>query len=374
MLAGKNILCRAVGGLIDFNDIDQFPATIFAKTGYEFCIKLDMIEVAGIAFTKPLTLDEVTPNMDVFVVQVDGVIHHHKYGGIHSWLSVQINGGFAQRDFDNAKLQYEALCKVVGGVHMQANVKLIDQVPAVKTPRKTKVKEIAPVTTENIQITASNDVVEKTSQSSIQITAVDKTVIQEDNLVTFDDAKNQLKCEKSLRDRIAAALTISDLEALLPELQQLHGESGHMIMSQYENHKESLNISELRRLTLEVEAGLSAPVDEEEIKRLEILDDLLARAAIAKTPVEANALVTYTRSWTEEQRKPLLVAINKRLIELAPADVEAPPTLMDRIKSAVDLTTLDVLEVDVGARSPEMQPKFMAEIVKRRRVLEGEVA
>ena len=141
MVAGKNILCRAVGELIDFNDIDQFPATIFAKTGYEFCIKLDMIEVAGIAFTKPLTLDEVTPNMDVFVVQVDGVIHHHKYGGIHSWLSVQINGGFAQRDFDNAKLQYEALCKVVGGVHMQANVKLIDQVPAVKTPRKTKVSE-----------------------------------------------------------------------------------------------------------------------------------------------------------------------------------------------------------------------------------------
>ena len=47
---------------------------------------------------------------------------------------------------------------------------------------------------------------------------------------------------------------------------------------------------------------------------------------------------------------------------------------MDRIQKAPDLTTLDILEVDVGARSPDMQPKFMAEIVKRRRVLEGEVA
>ncbi len=41
MMAGKNILCRAVGDLIDFDDLDQFPATVFAKTDYEFCIKIE---------------------------------------------------------------------------------------------------------------------------------------------------------------------------------------------------------------------------------------------------------------------------------------------------------------------------------------------
>ncbi|WP_139851437.1 hypothetical protein [Acinetobacter pullicarnis] len=372
MLAGKNILCRAVGELMDFDDIEQFPATIFAKTGYEFCIKIETMALAGITFTKPLTLEEIQDEQDVYVIQPHDSIYHYKYRRTAA-LDTAIERGFAQRDVENAKLQFKALCialgRNAGTESLVVPVGTNHEKP--KATRKTKAPVVA---NKNVQIAASNDAVEKTSQSSIQITAVDKTVIQEDNLVTFDDAKNQLSHEKSLRDRITAALTIGDLEALLPELQQLHGESGHLIMSQYENHKESLSISELRRLTLEVEADLSAPVDEEEIKRLEILDDLLARAAIAKTPVEANALVTYTRSWTEEQRKPLLVAINKRLIELAPADVEAPPTLMDRIKSAVDLTTLDVLEVDVGARSPEMQPKFMAEIVKRRRVLEGEVA
>ena len=40
MISGKNVLCRAVGELIDFADLDQFPATIFKKTGYEFCIKI----------------------------------------------------------------------------------------------------------------------------------------------------------------------------------------------------------------------------------------------------------------------------------------------------------------------------------------------
>lgn len=330
MVAGKNILCRAVGELTDFNDLDQFPATIFAKTGYEFCIKLDRIEVAGITFTKPLTLEEIQDGQDLFVINTYGS-SIYVVSFTCAALVDSINSGFVQRDAENAKLHLQAISKLMGReLPLDISVvRLGDEKP--KAARKAKAKAPIP-TIENVQITASNDVAEKTSQSSIQITAVDKTVIQEDNLVTFDDAKNQLSHEKSLRDRITAALTIGDLEVLLPELQQLHGESGHMIMSQYENHKESLSISELRRLTLEVEADLSAPVDEEEIKRLEILDDLLARAAVAQTPVEANALVTYTRSWSEEQRKPLLTAINKRLIELAPADVEAPPTLMNRIR------------------------------------------
>lgn len=421
MCAGKNILCRAVGELMDFDDIDQFPATIFAKTGYEFCIKLDRIEVAGITFTKPLTLEEIQDEQDVYVIQPHDSIYHYKYRRTAA-LDTAIERGFAQRDVENAKLQFKALCialgRNAGTESLVVPVGTNHEKP--KATRKTKAPVVA---NKNVQISASNDVVEKTSQSSIQITAVDKTVIQEDNLVTFDDAKNQLSHEKSLRDRITAALTIGDLEALLPELQQLHGESGHLIMSQYENHKESLSISELRRLTLEAEAVLSAPVEvetknkealddltkkintamtlldlekalpalhayidgvprhfllgfyerrEEEIKRIELLNDLLSRAATSQTPVEANALVTYTRSWTEEQRKPLLVAINKRLNELTPIEVEVPPTLMDRIKSASDLTALDILEVDVGARSPEMQPKFMAEIVKRRRDLESQ--
>ena len=407
MLAGKNILCRAVGELIDFNDIDQFPATIFAKTGYEFCIKLDMIEVAGITFTKPLTLDEVAPNMDVFVVQVDGIIHHYKYNGIHSLISTSINGGFAQRDFDNAKLQYEALCKTLGGMPMQANVKLIEHTPE-KSKRKPRVKEA-----------------QLTDVESVQIAEVGETVIQEDNLVTFDDAKNQLNREKSLRDRIIAALTVNDLEALLPELQQLHGESGHLIMSQYEQRKTMLeaetalstsivgiadaypvverlkseisnanSIEELLIIEKEVsglvrtfnsvsnaeiqtahtirKSQLNKVIADEEAIRLELLSDLVERAAVAQTPVEVNALFKYARNWTEEQQIPLHKATSKRLCELAPTEPEKAPLLMTQILRAPDLTTLDILEIDVGTRSPKMQPKFMAEILKRRRVLESQ--
>ncbi|WP_139851316.1 hypothetical protein [Acinetobacter pullicarnis] len=348
MVAGKNILCRAVGELMDFDDIERFPATIFAKTGYEFCIKLDMIEVAGITFTKPLTLEEIQDGDDVYIVNTYGsTVYIAEFGKqtCHALIE-SINNGFVQRDCENARRQMQAMCKCLGRESSGdfTAVRLGDEKP--KATRKTKAPVVA---NKNVQITASNDAVEKTSQSSIQITAVDKTVIQEDNLVTFDDAKNRFNHEKSLRDRITAALTIGDLEALLPELQQLHGESGHMIMSQYEQRKK-------------------------EVKRLEILADLLEIIANAQTPAVANAQIRYARDWTVEQQVPLQKAISKRLCELAPVEHEMPPTLMDRIKSAPDLTTLDILEVDVGARSAEMQPKFMAEIVKRRRVLEGEVA
>ena len=68
MMAGRNIMCRIAGELIEFDDLDQFPATVFAKPGYEFCIKIEMIELAGITFTKPLTIDEYQEGQDVFVI------------------------------------------------------------------------------------------------------------------------------------------------------------------------------------------------------------------------------------------------------------------------------------------------------------------
>ena len=78
MMAGRNIMCRAAGELIAFDDLDQFSATVFAKPGYEFCIKIDTIEVAGITFTKPLDDDEVEHGDDIYIVQANGEIHHHK--------------------------------------------------------------------------------------------------------------------------------------------------------------------------------------------------------------------------------------------------------------------------------------------------------
>ena len=51
--------------MLDFSDLDQFPASVFGKLGFEFCIKIETIELAGITFTKPLTIDEYEEGQDV---------------------------------------------------------------------------------------------------------------------------------------------------------------------------------------------------------------------------------------------------------------------------------------------------------------------
>ena len=104
-----------------------------------------------------------------------------------------------------------------------------------------------------------------------------------------------------------------------------------------------------------------------------LLNDLVNRAQEAKTSTEANALIVYTKSWTEEQRKPLMNAINKRLSELgatAPPP-EQPPSLVVQIQNAPDLTALDILEIDVATRHPDIQPKLMGLVRKRRFELEN---
>lgn len=110
---GKTVLCRPAGDMLDFADLDQFPASVFGKPGFEFCIKIETTELAGITFTKPLTIDEYEEGQDVFVIATYSpsiyVVNFKTTALIES-----INSGFVQRDAENAKLQLKALSKALG--------------------------------------------------------------------------------------------------------------------------------------------------------------------------------------------------------------------------------------------------------------------
>src|SRR5690606_16694315 len=116
MMAGRNIMCRAADELMDFDDLSQFPATIFAMPGYEFCIKIETMELAGVTFTKPLTLDDVVEGQDVYVINTYGSsIYVVEFGKMTSTALIEsINNGFTQHDAENAKLQLQAVSKVLG--------------------------------------------------------------------------------------------------------------------------------------------------------------------------------------------------------------------------------------------------------------------
>jgi len=137
MMAGRNIMCRAAGELMDFDDLSQFPATIFAMPGYEFCIKVETMELAGITFTKPLTLDDVVEDQEIFIIHPDH-ISQVKYSKQCMEYFKAVNNGFAQADKENAELQLVAMGELFG--RMIVYPPTIDNTGKPKKRRSTKAK------------------------------------------------------------------------------------------------------------------------------------------------------------------------------------------------------------------------------------------
>ncbi|HAV3894422.1 hypothetical protein C5I38_06905 [Acinetobacter baumannii] len=285
---GKTVLCRPIGDMLDFSDLDQFPASVFGKPGFEFCIKIETIELAGITFTKPLTIDEYEEGQDVFVITTYSpsiyVVNFRTTALIES-----INSGFVQRDAENAKLQLKALSKALGfEVSDDFSVIRLGEEPKKQRGKKSKAEK-------------PSDVISAETQPTIVIT-------EQTNVTTSEDL-------------------------LVPETNE-------------------------------------PKVDPEYLKAL---DALLQRVKESKTPEEVNAVYRYTRTWNDKQMKPILLATHKRLEELEKekASANEPPSLMVQIQTAPDLTTLDALEIDVAARDPQIQPKLMGYVRKRRYELEN---
>ena len=387
MMAGRNILCRAIGEMLDFDNIDQFPATIFAKPGYEFCIKIETMELAGITFTKPLTLEDVVEDQEIFMVYPDH-ISHIKYSKQCGEYFAGVRNGFAQADQENAELQLQAIGELFGRVICYPPT--IDNTGKTKKRRNRKTEELAA----NDQNQTSNDVKEKTfeSHSDIQVTKQGPITAVEERLVEEFIETDAVKLVENFTAQINACTLVNSVLALRPTfLANGHLEREHhqhlcklveekclaLDSKQYtpklEPSSGELSVDELKRLQEEAEKLIQSQKDEsleqpvqadEDAVYKELLADLLERVAKSISPMEANAQIKYTKSWTPEQRAPLISAINKRLVELNPP--KAQLSLAVRIQRAEDLTELDALEIDVSACDEEIQPRLMELVEKRR--------
>ncbi len=169
---GKTVLCRPIGGMLDFSDLDQFPASVFGKPGFEFCIKIETIELAGITFTKPLTIDEYEDGQEVFVISTYSPTVYVLDFKTNALID-SINSGFVQRDAENAKLQLKAFSKALGiEINNDLSVIRLGEEPKkqrgkkskAETPAKVIPSEVFPtnnkstiVITEQTNVTASED-------------------------------------------------------------------------------------------------------------------------------------------------------------------------------------------------------------------------
>ncbi|MFW1942310.1 hypothetical protein ACG93R_02150 [Acinetobacter guillouiae] len=389
LMAGKNIMCRAVGELMDFDDLNQFPATIFALPGYEFCIKRESLTLADIQFTKPVEPHDLENGQEIFIVMPTCILRT-KYDPEHGDICLSVANGFAQLDAENAQLQLQAFGKTFGNMITEIEIKdgFSEKPKKSKAPRKTK----EAFTTEDTPEIETDPalIIDKFAAKIANCTTTEAVLLlrpvffangylerehtqhlcklTENKLIELDPEQYAPKPSyidhQIYIDGINACVSEEEIKTTLHDV----NDQGFS-----EEQLSEINLAKCSKLA-EFQATALKNIQDNQYDNL--LKELLERAKKSKLPAEANALYKYTVNWTEEQRKPLMDAINKRLSELgatAPLP-EQPPSLVVQIQNAPDLTALDILEIDVATRHPDIQPKLMGLVRKRRFELENSVS
>ena len=387
MTSGQKIECRFIESDHDFDDIRNFPATVLIDADYEFRIAVVYMKIGSMQVPESIK-DAPAKGIQCFVPSVltEVLSKAFKWKNSDSDLAL-LQRGLVHLYEANAVTHAQALIAVGCGSLSKSN-DVDDLLPWEETTDTS--------TLENIQNSTSNDVEKKTfeSQSNIQIIEQGPVTAVEDSLIVEPIETDAVKlvenftAEINAAENVDAALTEDPVQlsqsikieymVALTGATQLDAIAGlenevNKDSRLLDNHKGILNTYIKTRRRVINEASKPTEIAEPIHEHQEHLKEILADIALAKTPVEVNAQIKYTKSWSEEQRKPVIMAMNARLIELSQLNVEVTetPSLMVQIQNAPDLTALDVLEIDVGSRHPDIQPKLMSCVTKRRFELEN---
>ncbi|WP_336982511.1 hypothetical protein [Acinetobacter modestus] len=431
---GKNVLCRYAGngtlpGDREFMTLDQVPATVFYQPHYEFCIKIETIELADITFTKPLTIDEYQDGQEVFVICTHSpsiYVMNFKTNA----LIESINAGFVQRDAENAKLQLKAISKALGH-ELNSDLSIVR---LGKEPTKPKRKKEPEVKNDlDPQIEHNKDLIIDAIATCVTAEEVENTCFGLDKMGFNEKQLNTIYAVKAQRlekladlkattenaademfnqcqvdspdpelsvlcdafvDEINAATSTEEIKAIrtrinsngdLTEVESAELATRINLKSAlFEKEQTSVPfeniaaaaVAQAQKADVETQQKNESGHYFDQVKKEtaawnEQFQKLLMDLETTKTPEEANSLVSQTMTWTKEQREPLLRAISRRLQHFQNPQAKENPSISVQIQNATDLTTLDSLEIDVSTLDPIIQPDMMRLISTRRLQLES---
>jgi hypothetical protein len=339
---GKNVLCRYAGngtlpGDKEFMTLDQVPATVFYQPHYEFCIKIETIELAGITFTKPLTIDEYQDGQDVFVICTYSpsiYVMNFKTNA----LIESINAGFVQRDDENAKLQLKAISKALGH-ELNSDLSIVR---LGKEPSKPKRKKEPEVKNDlDPQIEHNKDLIIDAIATCVTAEEVNTTCFglekngfNQDQLDAIDKAKNekldQLALEKATAENAAdELLNQNQVDSPDPELSVLcdafvdeinAAVSAEEIKAIRTRINSNGDLTEVESAELATRINLKSASFEKEQSPVPFENIAAAAVAQAKKVDEE----TQEREWTRfHNDKPYLDLGNKSQYEIEYADLSA---------------------------------------------------
>ncbi|MFW1859160.1 hypothetical protein [Acinetobacter defluvii] len=376
MSSGQAVLCRAVGQLLDFGELSQFPATVFFGTDYEFCLAPRFMMIGQLDLEVPECIQGFDDLIDAAMyyapnlLDVDRPIEILSTADNATYLKRLIASKLLHKTADDAITHARAFITLNGGsldpvesgspVVVETPSKEVGSTPTEtveEKPKKRTRKAKEPVTTDAIE-------------ASVETVATDTI---DDLYASFEYQICQattLEALMQIRATFSANGTLSDKQ---------HGDlntcfSEKMAELDPEQYAPKTDIETVAQEEVTVSEDSLVEDTGNEYKKL--LNELLDAASKAHTPKQANALYRYTTNWTEEQRKPLVDAIHKRLNELnvgVEADVQLP-SLMVRIHNSKNEHELNELLPEIRSRHPDIQPKLMGYIRARRFELENGAA
>ncbi|MCK0787993.1 hypothetical protein ECE07_06585 [Acinetobacter pittii] len=368
---GKTVLCRPIGDMLDFSDLDQFPASVFGKPGFEFCIKIETIELAGITFTKPLTIDEYEDGQEVYVISTYSPTVYVLDFKTNALID-SINSGFVQRDAENAKLQLKALSKALGfEVNDDLSVIRLGDEKKKQRGKKSKAEPVAKV--------IPSEVFPADKQPAIVIT-------EQTNVTASEDLLTPVTNELNIKPNVNAQFEILlDAIRICQSEKELDSTCANLEKEGFTQEQiDQINLAKQERLIeldfIEMDAAdtaseqvfsdLDAQANDEvaTISMPENYESLVQSIQNFHTPEEVNSVIRYTTKWTEEQRKPLLNEMHKRLAELKQTKQEDDglSPLIVRLQYAADLKTLEELELEIPSRHQDVH-KTLWNMAKKRR-------
>jgi len=350
MMAGRNIMCRAVGKLMDFEDLDCFPATVFAIPGHEFCIKIETMELAGITFTKPLELDDVVEGQEVFLVYPNHIAHT-QFTSLSGKYVDCVKNGFAQMDQENAELQLQAIGKLLGRT-IAYPLTIESHYKPEKKRRSRKAKEDTEQTSEpagpgdtipNIEKSVEAEPVQAT-EKWIDPEELKKQYLLRLHKLTTTEEVMQLRYEINPDNRlsktqinylnVAAEQKIAKIEKAAAEQTttpaELEPENVHSTSNDVE--EKTISVDELKRLQKEAEALVqekkqTAEAPEEPIhifsatKRDQMIEHILNLNTSEALKKYAAAITAAKPSMHPEHHIAVLNAYSKRKVTLDQLDL-----------------------------------------------------
>lgn len=391
LAAGQQIECRHVQAG-EFDDIRNFPATVYFNPEFEFRIAIKFFQIGEMQVPEPIR-EAPAKGTQCFSPSLltEELSKPFKWKNSYTDL-VLLGRGLVHLIQEHAETHALALITVSSGIFENTQKDTSNDVEEKPLVDGSQPEEMDPddFDEQDPAISKFLDAINK-CQSDYDLQGVERNLegnkakIHETEYVELLN-RIQLKRESVLADRNTKSSSIkSDYMVQLTSASELNVieeiakqiESDTQLIDMHKGHLASF--VQARKKVVQIEASnmvekaeeIDAPkptVLDESSEYQKLLNELIDRARASKTPAEANALIKYTSAWTEEQRKPLIDAIHVRLVELNPPVNDA--SLSVRISKAMDLTELDALEIDVSACDEFIQPKLMELVHKRRAELD----